>query len=198
MSEVRQAAEEYFITTLPHMVETKEDREYWFRPGNSKTIDAFIAGSEYLTSQIEALKKENEELKMELELSKPIYSRRELEKNYAGLIAFSGKQAIQLNEAIKALEIFNLQKRFLIEDVGFWANEGFCINCGDTFAYACSDAEEIPDGELPLVANLYDQFGYDGVVAWIANNRGCDPIKPCITEKYKLARETLTKLRGDV
>lgn len=59
----------------------------------------------------------------------------------------------------------------------------------DTFGYACSDSEEVEIGEMPILSKIYDTHKYDGLIAWAANKRGCEPIKPLITDEYKLALE---------
>lgn len=65
------------------------------------------------------------------------------------------------------------------------------INCGDTFAYACADAELVPVTEWHTLARLHDDYGYDGLVAWIADRRCEEPIKPRQTEAYQEAKEQL-------
>lgn len=51
------------------------------------------------------------------------------------------------------------------------------LSCGDTFAYACADAERFTLDELPEVARLWEAHGYYGVVAWIARKRKQEPVK---------------------
>ena len=51
------------------------------------------------------------------------------------------------------------------------------IVCGDTFAYACADAESFTLSELSEVYRLWKAHGYVGLVAWIACKRQDEPIK---------------------
>lgn len=51
------------------------------------------------------------------------------------------------------------------------------LTCGDTFAYACADAEFFTLDELPEIARLWKAHGYYGTVAWIARKRGAEPVK---------------------
>ena len=80
---------------------------------------------------------------------------------------------------------YNTEKRQY--DSGFHP----CVNCGDTFAYACADAEDIPPGDEEKVKSIFEEWDWDGVVAWIALKRGYEPIAPFITEKYLAARAAL-------
>jgi len=61
----------------------------------------------------------------------------------------------------------------------------------DTFAYACADAEEVPPEAYPEITALWRGFGSDGLTAWVAKRRGCEPIEPWQTEKYRAARKHL-------
>ena len=63
--------------------------------------------------------------------------------------------------------------------------------CSDTFTYACADCEEIEKENLIEVCEIYDKFGYDGLVAWVAIRRSEEPIKERQTEEYKEAYEFL-------
>lgn len=81
------------------------------------------------------------------------------------------------------------------DDLGKWSN-GWCasILCNDTFGYACADCEELEPGNAEEVRKIADKYGWDGVTAWAAFRRGCEPIKPLLTEKYYKAREEIKKL----
>ncbi len=67
------------------------------------------------------------------------------------------------------------------------------LNVGDTFAYACADAEEVPADEatLALLARLYSEHGGSGLVAWAARRRGVEPLEQLRTPAYMAAREAL-------
>lgn len=70
----------------------------------------------------------------------------------------------------------------------------FWLLMNDTFAYACSDGEDVDTDELPLVCDMYERFGYHGLIAFAAKKRGKSPIGPHKTEKYKEAVEYLKTL----
>lgn len=48
----------------------------------------------------------------------------------------------------------------------------------DTFAFACADAELIRLDEAPEVLRLHDAGGWPAVIAFVAERRKADPIKP--------------------
>lgn len=66
-----------------------------------------------------------------------------------------------------------------------------CVNLGDTFAYACADGERLDDSEIDRLITAYKGWAYDGVVAWAALIRKCEPIKPRCTPQYHEARAAL-------
>lgn len=46
------------------------------------------------------------------------------------------------------------------------------LNMNDTWAWACADAEYVPDAELPRVAELFWWYGYAGLLFWVSERRG--------------------------
>lgn len=46
------------------------------------------------------------------------------------------------------------------------------LNLNDTFAWACSESEYVPDEELPRLAELFWRYGYCGVLYWVSERRG--------------------------
>jgi len=57
-----------------------------------------------------------------------------------------------------------------------WIKDGkFLLNMNDTFCWACADAEEVPFEELKDAVSLFSNFGYDGLIYWVAEKRGIDP-----------------------
>lgn len=79
------------------------------------------------------------------------------------------------------------------DEYAFFGAQGtLVINCGDTFAYACADAEELPFDKIEEVKALYKQYGYSGLVAWIAKRRQCEPIREWQNEAYCAARAALS------
>lgn len=61
------------------------------------------------------------------------------------------------------------------------------INCGDTFFYASADAEGFKLEHASYLRGLYDQFGYDGLIAWISTKRNQPTLDVCNTDSYKNA-----------
>ncbi len=45
------------------------------------------------------------------------------------------------------------------------------VNLNDTFAWALSDCEHVPDEELPRVARLFYRYGFCGVLHWVVERR---------------------------
>ena len=74
---------------------------------------------------------------------------------------------------------------------------GIAINCGDTFMYACADAEEISPNEAKVIRKYLEQYGWDGVTAYAAHKRGWDVIPPLRTDKFKTAMQALTDNKGE-
>lgn len=42
------------------------------------------------------------------------------------------------------------------------------LNMNDTWAWACADGEDVPDEELPRVAELFFQYGWCGILYWVS------------------------------
>lgn len=70
---------------------------------------------------------------------------------------------------------------------------GWCavINCSDTFGYACADATYIAPGQEREVKEIYEKYGWSGLVAWCALERDDVPLIELQTEKYHLAIKEL-------
>jgi hypothetical protein len=64
---------------------------------------------------------------------------------------------------------------------------GLHIHCGDTFAYACADAEDFTLDDLPEIYALWQKHKYLGLVAWIARKRGHEPVKEVRYDTHYLA-----------
>ena len=45
------------------------------------------------------------------------------------------------------------------------------LNMNDTWAWACSDGEYVPDEELPEVAGLFVRYGWAGILYWVSERR---------------------------
>lgn len=61
------------------------------------------------------------------------------------------------------------------------------VRCGDTFAYACADAESFTLDDLPEIHRLWKKHGYVGLVAWISQKRRTDPVKEYRYDSHYLA-----------
>jgi hypothetical protein len=61
----------------------------------------------------------------------------------------------------------------------------------DTFDYACADGEYIPIDQLPTVLRMWVEYGHDGLTAWAARQRGEQPLRELLTDKYASAVATL-------
>jgi len=68
-----------------------------------------------------------------------------------------------------------------------------CLLLNDTFYYASADAETVPNGMVKRVWEIYEKWGFDGLLAWAALRRKEQPLKPLITDKYKEAYASLEK-----
>jgi hypothetical protein len=53
---------------------------------------------------------------------------------------------------------------------------GLFVNCGDVFAYACSDAEPVNYDDLEEVYDFYIKDRLNGIAAWCIKKRGIRPI----------------------
>lgn len=55
-----------------------------------------------------------------------------------------------------------------------YVGKHLCVNCSDTFAYACADGEHVPDSEYPKLREGIERFGYDAVKAYVSKKRDGD------------------------
>ena len=51
---------------------------------------------------------------------------------------------------------------------------GYWLNVNDTFG-PCADAEFVLPADVPEIARLCRNYGYDGAIYWVARKRGRDP-----------------------
>lgn len=63
--------------------------------------------------------------------------------------------------------------------VGFWdgSEHKFSLNMNDQFAWGCADCEELNETEYREVLRLFDLYGDDGLIYWVAEKRGHDPVR---------------------
>ena len=73
-----------------------------------------------------------------------------------------------------ALDLLNAEVAF----VGWGSDDRrvLVLNMNDTFAFATADAEEVPPSQWQEVADIYKEFGRDGLTAWTAIRRNAEPI----------------------
>ena len=68
------------------------------------------------------------------------------------------------------------------------------IPCNDVFSYASADAEDIPPGREHEVRKLYEQYGWPGVIAWCAKERGQEPLPAYLKilgeDEYRAVRKS--------
>ena len=84
---------------------------------------------------------------------------------------------IEMSKKIHELEIKDWGKShddvlfLMLTDNPYIMNNKLYLNMNDTFAFACADAEEVPDNKIKEVADLYRQYGYDGLAYWVSKQR---------------------------
>jgi hypothetical protein len=61
----------------------------------------------------------------------------------------------------------------------------------DTFEYACSDCEDVTLEDLLSIVFLWREFGYDGLIAWVAKKRNMAPVQEYSNGHYRKAMELL-------
>ncbi len=71
------------------------------------------------------------------------------------------------------------------------ANAFVFPNLNDTFAYACSDTEQLPVGEGEIMAKWWRRHGWHGLVALAACKRGAHPLAAHRTDSYWAALRDL-------
>ena len=100
--------------------------------------------------------------------------------------------AAEIDRLSSEVGILKKRIRLVADDIAFFGfDSALVLNCGDTFAYACADAEDVPDDQIDLVRRMHDKFGYTGLVAWIASRRKCEPLIQRQTAAYREARAFL-------
>lgn len=65
------------------------------------------------------------------------------------------------------------------------------INVSDTFYYACADAEGMKVSDAAELQHIFEQYGWDGIVAWVAIKRDEQPLAQLQTLKYSEAYKHL-------
>lgn len=69
--------------------------------------------------------------------------------------------------------------------------------CSDTFGYACADGEEFTLDEVDQPFDLWQKYGFDGIVAWVADKRGLTPVTGTQTQLgYKSASADINAARA--
>ena len=65
------------------------------------------------------------------------------------------------------------------------------LNANDTFGYACAESVDIMIEDLPMLLEVQEKFGYDGVNAFMALVTEQEVLKELQSEKYFEAAEYL-------
>lgn len=81
-------------------------------------------------------------------------------------------------------------------DFGDGTGNKVFVNLNDTFAYACSDAEEIPNDQLEEIVRIYKRWGDVGLICWTARQRNEDPVVEYTEDP--VYQETWKALYGDL
>lgn len=66
------------------------------------------------------------------------------------------------------------------------------LNVNDTFYYA-ADGEDFEPGDLPKLNELYEKYGWQGIIAWVAKKRNMEPL-PTKFKKTDAYTEALKSL----
>lgn len=77
------------------------------------------------------------------------------------------------------------------EAIGNWDDHwhpAVCVN--DTFNYG-ADADSLPEDQIDVLTDIHKRFGHEGVIAWSATRRGCEPLEKWRTAKYLEARAAI-------
>lgn len=64
------------------------------------------------------------------------------------------------------------------------------VNTNDFFGYG-ADCEVVEVRDLPSLHHSWEQYGQDGVMAWVAHTRQTDPLPKRQSQKYLQARQAL-------
>jgi len=79
------------------------------------------------------------------------------------------------------------------EDLSDWDNGWHSVvSCNDTFCYATADCQKLAPGREHEVRELFEKYGWSGVVAWCSCERNfLEPIKEKQDDNYRKAVEEL-------
>jgi len=61
------------------------------------------------------------------------------------------------------------------------------ILMNDTFCFGYADGEDVSEDEILLIHRLWREFGFDGLVAFVANKRNEEPLRRYRNESYFMA-----------
>ena len=77
----------------------------------------------------------------------------------------------------EARKLLTTAKLFFDPDPEEGMTSAQVLNLNDAFYWACSDAEEVPDDELPRLAELFWHYGNCGVCFWVLERRGTKTVE---------------------
>ena len=72
----------------------------------------------------------------------------------------------------------------------------FYVLANDLFEYATADAKVVTPNEFGTILDLWNKFGRDGVVAFIASQCELNPLDRYFTQRFLEAREYLNHLES--
>jgi len=72
------------------------------------------------------------------------------------------------------------------------------LNMSDVWAWGCADGEEVPDEELPRVAELFFRYGWCGILYWASERRGGVVSEFCDNNRFVEFVRAEEKLREEV
>jgi len=83
-------------------------------------------------------------------------------------------------DAVVSCEMWEKAAEMCAEDVAFFYMENgapkLCLIMNDTFHYASADAEVVEWPDLFNVYALWKQHDIAGLIGWVAERRGCEPL----------------------
>ena len=75
------------------------------------------------------------------------------------LLMTLGYLYVDEDDEIEKTEVYNKLKNYL--------------NMNDVWCWACAEGEYVPDEELPVVADLFCNYGWCGILYWVSQRNNC-------------------------
>lgn len=182
-----EAARQAIVDNL--QMEIMGDSEVYFPDGHLHAAQACLtAALPSLMSEIASLKQEVEAVRQELGELEEL---RRFKRNTEAMLYMIGEDvAFMGSNWADDAQAKGYPKECYLGTVG-------CLMMNDTFYYASADGEDVPYDEWPRVKQIYEEWGQDGIIAWVALRRGHDPqIPQNVTNKFKAAKAALAKIES--